>query len=252
MIGSISLLQLVVSVVALFVGSTVFSTVGFGIGVTSIPILLLVLDPQTVVVMVNTVTIPLLALVIFQTRSYIQVRRTLPIAIAGLLGMPIGVLFLSSADAGVLRISITVIIIALTLLVALNPNMAERSVPAPRITGPVIGFIVSIMLNSLGIGGPLIALFALTQSWHRHSIRGTLALYFLVVEGAGVVGFAVAGLFTMERLVLTGIIVAPVGLGFWVAVLLHRRINEAIFRRLAIVVIILTSLLVLGRELAQL
>ena len=252
MIGSISLLQLVVSIVAAFVGSTVFSTVGFGIGVTSIPILLLVLDPQTVVVMVNTVTIPLLALVIFQTRSYIRVRRTLPIAVAGLLGMPIGVLLLSSADAGVLRISITAIIIALTLVVALNPNIAERSVPAPHIMGPVIGFVVSIMLNSLGIGGPLIALFALTQNWHRHSMRGTLALYFLVVEGAGVVGYAVAGLITMERAVLTAIIAAPVGLGFWLAVLIHRHINESLFRRLAIVVIILTSLLVLGRELAQL
>ena len=252
MIGSISLLQLVVSVIALFVGSTVFSTVGFGIGVTSIPILLLVFDPQTVVVMVNAVTIPLLVLVIFQTRHYIHLRRTVPIAIAGLLGMLIGVLFLSSADAGVLRISITAVIIALALLLALNPNVAERSVPMPHVTGPVIGFVVSIMLNSLGIGGPLIALFALTQSWHRHSIRGTLALYFLVVEGAGVVGFAVAGLFTMERAVLTGIIALPVGLGFWLAVLLHRHINETLFRRLAIVVIILTSLLVLGRELSQL
>ncbi len=253
MIGSISLLQIVVSVVAAFVGSTVFSIVGFGIGVTGIPILLLVLDPQTAVVMVNTVTIPLLVLVIFQTRRYIHIRRTVPIAIAGLLGMPIGVLFLSSADAGVLRISITVIIIALTLVLALNPNVVRlRRMPLPHITGPAIGFVVSIMLNSLGIGGPLIALFALTQNWHRHSIRGTLALYFLVVEGAGVVGFAFAGLFTMERAVLTGVIAAPVGLGFWLAVLLHRRINEAVFRRLAIVVIILTSLLVLGRELTQL
>ncbi len=56
----------------------------------------------------------------------------------------------------------------------------------------------------------------------------------------------------MERAVLTGIIAAPVGVGFWLAVLLHRRINEAVFRRLAIAVIILTSLLVLGRELTQL
>ncbi|MCH7652127.1 MAG: sulfite exporter TauE/SafE family protein [Chloroflexi bacterium] len=164
MIGSISLLQLVVAVVAAFVGSTVFSPVGFGIGVTSIPILLLVFDPQTVVVMVNTVTIPLLVLVIFQTRRYIHLRRTVPIAIAGLLGMPIGVLFLSSADAGVLRISITAVIIALALLLALNPNVARlRRVPDPHITGPAVGFVVSIMLNSLGIGGPLIALFALTQ-----------------------------------------------------------------------------------------
>ncbi|MCH9010539.1 MAG: TSUP family transporter, partial [Chloroflexi bacterium] len=111
-------------------------------------------------------TIPLLVLVIFQTRHYIHLRRTVPIAIAGLLGVPIGVLFLSSADAGVLRISITAVIIALALLLALNPNVARlRRIPKPHITGPAVGFVVSIMLNSLGIGGPLIALFALTQSW---------------------------------------------------------------------------------------
>lgn len=65
-------------------------------------------------------------------------------------------------------------------------------------------------------------------------------------------GFVVAGLFTMERAVLTAVIAGPVGLGFWLAVLIHRRIDEALFRRLAIIVIILTSLLVLGRELSQL
>ena len=53
----------------LFVGSTVLSTVGFGIGMTTTPVLLLVFEPQTAVVVVNTISIVLFGLIIYQNRA---------------------------------------------------------------------------------------------------------------------------------------------------------------------------------------
>ena len=240
-----TLIEALVAAVAMFIGSTVLSTVGFGIGMSAIPILLFVLEPQTVIVVLNAVSIPLFALIVYQNRVELPKRRVLPWAIAGVIGVPVGVIILRDADATLLKIAITVVITALTILVASN---VKTPIPKGTISGLIVAFIVSVMLNALGIGGPLIALYALAQGWGRNTVRGALSLYFLCVEAAGVVGYGFAGLLTTERLWLIAIVTVPVVLGFWLGTQLVRRMNEAMFQRAAVAVILVTSAMVLARE----
>ncbi|MDP6511725.1 MAG: sulfite exporter TauE/SafE family protein [SAR202 cluster bacterium] len=245
----ISAVEATVIAVMLFIGSTVLSTVGFGIGMSTTPVLLLVFDPQTVVVVVNTISILLFGLIIYQNRADIPVRTVIPWSLAGLVGVPVGVFVLSSASASLLRIGITVLIIVLTVITALN---LQNVIPRWRWFGFLVAAVVSALLNSLGIGGPLMALYILSQGWSRNAIRGSLAFYFVVVEASGVVGYGVTGLLTQERIVLILITVIPVILGFWLATFLVKRMNEDVFRRAVVVVIVGTSLMVLAREVSGL
>ena len=66
------------------VGGLVVTTVGFGLGITASPFLLLFLDPQTMVVTINTVLLAIFAVAIFQTRDVLPVRQMAPVAIAGM------------------------------------------------------------------------------------------------------------------------------------------------------------------------
>lgn len=247
MLDAVSVSEMVVAAVTMLVGSTVFSTMGFGIGMTTTPFLLLFLEPQTVVVVVNTVTILLLILIIRQTRAVLPFREMTGISAAGLLAVPVGVFFLSSATSTTLRVSITALILALAVLTLFNRRVRF---PRPGLVGLSLGFVVSLLLTSLGIGGPLMVLFLLTRQWTRDAIRGGLALYFLVVEGAAVVGYGVAGLFTAERVVLILIVIAPVLVGFGIAALVVRRMNERLFRHAVVGFIMVTSVMVLGREIS--
>ena len=245
MLDAVSISEMVVAAATMLVGSTVFSTMGFGIGMTTTPFLLLVFEPQTVVVMVNTVTILLLVLIIRQTRAVLPFREMTGVSAAGLLAVPIGVLFLSSATSTTLRISITALILVLAAFTLFNRHIR---LPRPGLVGLTVGFVVSLLLTSLGIGGPLMVLFLLTREWTRDAIRGGLAYYFLIVEGAAVVGYGVAGLFTAERVVLILIVIAPVLVGFGIAALVVRRMNERIFRHAVVGFIMVTSVMVLARE----
>ena len=229
----------------LLVGSTVISTVGFGIGMSTTPILLLVLEAQTVVVVLNTVSLVILVLVINQTRAELPVRETVPISVGGLMAAPIGVFVLSVATPSVLRVSITALIIALTIVTMLN---VQPSVPKPRVAGIAVGFVVSLLLTALGIGGPIMVLFLLTRDLSRNALRGGLSLYFLAVEIVAVIGYGVAGLYTQERVALILIVVVPVLAGFGLATLLVRRMNERVFRHAVVAVIMTTSVMVLARE----
>lgn len=193
-----------------FAGALVFCTVGFGIGVASFPLLLFLLDPQTAVVVINTVSLLMFSLVIWQTWRHIPARQVLPVAAAGLMGVPVGIFILRDSDAVILRIAIAALIIALTLLAAFNSRwILPRSTPI--VMG--IGFVVSVILNAFGVGGALMVLAWLSHRMSSNALRGSLSLYFLAVEGAGVIGYGVAGLLTEERLQLIGISLLPVVLG---------------------------------------
>ena len=241
--------KLVIAAVTTFLGAIVFSTVGFGIGMTSTPVLLLVFDPQTVVVVVNTVSLSLFVLVIFQTRDSLPVREIAPVSVAGLVGVPVGIFVLSSANTSALRVSITILIILLTLAVAFN---IHRPIPRQKLVGLLVGFVVGALLAATGIGAALLVLFLLTRGWSRHAMRGALSFYFLLVEGMAVVGYGASGMFTPERVSLILAVIVPVLLGFGLATLLVRRMNEQLFQHAVVVVIIATSLVVLGRELTRL
>ena len=241
--------ELAVASAMMLAGSTVLSTVGFGIGMTSTPVLLLVLEPQTVVVMINTVSLALFVLIMFQTRRYLPAREMVPASVAGLLGVPVGVFILSSASTGVLRVSITAVIILLAIGVAFN---LRGPIPRSRLMGPPVGFVVGVLLAATGIGGPLMALLLLARDWPRHAVRASLSLYFLSVEGTAVIGYGLTGMFTPERVSLILIVTIPVLLGFGFGTVLVRRMNERLFRHAVVAVVIVTSLMVLGREAFQL
>ena len=233
----------------LFIGSTVLSTVGFGIGLSTTPVLLFVFEPQTVVVVLSTVSVALFVLIIVQNRGQLPLRDVAPLAVAGLAGVPVGVLVLEAASASALRIGITVLIIVLTLVTTTNAH--ARGFPRGIAFGMGVGFVASVLINATGIGGPLVALYVISRGWPRDAVRAGLSLYFLVIEGSGVVGYAVAGLLTGERIALVGIAAGPVVMGFMLATFMVRRMNETIIRREVLTVILVTSSMVLARELAS-
>ncbi|MCI0868540.1 MAG: sulfite exporter TauE/SafE family protein [Chloroflexi bacterium] len=249
--GALSFLQTLVVVLATLAGSTVLASLGFGIGMVATPVLLLVLDPQTAVVMLNAVSVPITGLLVWQTRRHLNVRDSLPIILLGLAGALVGAYVLSTSGDRVLRLSIVVLIILLAAATAFNPARLRGRVPYPKVVGGLIGFFVGVMLGSLAIGGPLLVLFVLSRGWDRHSIRAFLSLYLFVIMVSATVGYIPAGLFTQERTMLTLVALPPALLGFWLGSRLAGRMNEGLFRRVAIGVIVASSVSVLVRELVS-
>ena len=243
------LIESAIAAVVMFMGSTVLSTIGFGIGMTTIPVLLFVFDPQTVIVVVNTVSLLLFVLIVIQNRDELPIRQVGPMALAGIAAVPVGVFVLKETDSHLLRIAISAVTILLTILVA---SRAKAPIPRGLFAGLVVAFGVSITLNALGIGGPVMALYIFAQNWSRNAVRGALSLYFLLVEAAGVIGYGVAGLMTAERISLILIVAIPVGLGFYLATHLVRRMNESVFRKATVAGILIMCGMTLAREIISL
>ncbi len=231
---------------ALFLGCTVYSATGFGIAMTAMPISLLAIgDPQTAVVVVNTGGVAAGVLIAIQARKDIPYREIVPIATAGALGVPFGVMILKFADPSIIRIGIVVLIL---VLAALSLKEFEGEIPYAGVLGIVAGFAVGASLTAFAVGGPLIVLFLLARNLGRRSVRGAMALFLLVIAGIGVVAYAATGLYSAERLTLVAIVLIPSFIGFALGGLLIQRMNEQIFRYVVLGIIGLSSMAVLVPE----
>ena len=75
------ILHMVITSLVLMGAAFVIGAIGFGFGLTTSPILLLILDPRTVVIVVNAVAIIAFALVLIETRQHLRKHELAPMGI---------------------------------------------------------------------------------------------------------------------------------------------------------------------------
>ena len=238
-------LDLIIAAFIVFAGATVMGTLGFGFGLVVAPVFLLILAPQETVVTVNGVITVLLILIMVQSYRHLRLRLLWPMAAGGLAAAPIGVLALSTADPTTLRITITLVIMGLAVL---NLTNIQLPIIQNRLVGAVVGFLTSLAVTTLSIGGPLAALYVVARGWTHQEIRASLAFFFIVVYLTAFGLYARSGLVRQETMANVAMMIPSVAVGFGLATLLVRRINQRVFHYAVTGVIIGGSAVLLGRE----
>ena len=241
-------LEAIVVIFAMLLASTVFSATGFGIGMISTPLMLLVYEPQTVIVVAGTAGLGIGVWIISKSWRDVPFREILPITIAALCGAPIAVFILKTADSSVLSIGIAVLII----LFAIGSFVKiEKEIPYSKQVGIAAGFIVGVLLPTSGVAGSLVMLFLMTRNWERQTVRAAMAFFLVSLMAFTVVLFALYGLYTPLRLTLIGIVAIPAVIGFLLGAMLIKRIDERVFGNLVIGIIIVSSIIVVVKEVSK-
>ena len=182
--------ELALGLGAMFFGAVVLGTISFGLGTVAMPFLLLILLPQDAVVIVHAMIILTTGLTVMQTWRHLRLGETWPFLVAGLPPVPVGVYLLHEFNPSVLRI-----IVALVVLVTAVMSLFSIQLPGARRpwTAPVYGCVTTFLVTAFAVGAPLGALYAIAQDWSRDTIRGTLALYFLLAAVLAMIAVLVVG-----------------------------------------------------------
>ena len=236
---------LVVGLAALLLGSFVFSAVGFGMALAMAPILLLILEPQQVVVLANSMIVLATVMILAQTWRHYRWRQSWLFVVSGLPPVPLGVILLSTAAPTVLRTAIAALILVIALLMLLDVRL-----PGARTRGGAVGFgfTTTLLTTTLSIGGFVAGIYAIEQDWTREQMRATLAVYFLLAGALGLALYAVTGLIPREMVYDIGVGAPAVVVGALAGGWLSRRMSLEVFRYAVLFVIIGGCLALLGRE----
>lgn len=237
--------ELFFCILIVIAASTVLGTVGFGFGLVSAPVLLVYLEPQQAVVVINCLIGLMLVMVLVRTWRQLELRSSLGLVLGGVVATPIGVLALNAASPSVLRITIAIVIIFLGLLSLKNVQLpfAEN-----KMAGPLFGFLTSLAVTTIAIGGPLGAIYAISQKWKPDTVRAALALLFLASDAVAFVLYWATGLVHRDTLLNIGLLIPGLIIGLGLTSVLVTRINDHLFRHAVIAVIVIAGSVMLIRE----
>jgi hypothetical protein len=211
---------LVFVIVAL--GAVLQGSVGFGLGVFSVPFLLLI-APDLVPGPVLAATITITILIMVRERRDVR-WRDLGWALGGrIFGIWAAVEVLTSLPPeGLAMVSGLFVLVAVALTAS-----GLHFPPRPGVLAGA-GFLSGLIGTVVAIGGPAIALVYQRES--GPSIRGTLSAYFLVGITMTIVWLAVKGLFGMPEMRLAVALVPAVLSGYLVSHRVARVLDRGYIR----------------------
>jgi uncharacterized membrane protein YfcA len=209
---------------------------GFGFALVTVPLLVLVTDSVTAVVATTVVSLVLTGLVGYRERAHVQRPTTVRFVLAGLLGMPLGLVALARLDER----SLTVLIAAGVLSCA-GLLWAGVRIPAGPRTQWGTGLLSGALLTSTGMNGPPVVLTMQASPLEPRSFRATLQVIFFGQDVAAVAAFAVLGLLDPVVAMCGAAAAVGVPVGWWAGDRLFGLLPGEWFRRLVLVTVTSTA-----------
>jgi len=232
--------ELLILVLGLGVAGFAKGTTGMGLPLLATPILAGAFGPRVAVVIV---TIPILvanALLVVQGWRRLEVLRGLvPILIASALGAAIGVNLLAKLDQRTFAILISLMVAVFLLrgerLVGTDPR-ARRT----RIVGPIVGFFSGVLQGTTSIASPVIGSYLHARRMPPPDYVVAIASIFQLNAIVQLFGYALLGLYT-PRIVAIGLLgLVPTLLAMMAGMFVRGRLDQARFRQLIVVVLVVS------------
>lgn len=233
---------LIVSV-AIFAGALVSGLMGFAFSAVAGAILLHVLPPTDAVPLMMACSIVTQCCSLVVLRGSIRWSGSSLLISGGVLGMPPALYLLQHVDAGMFRTGFGIFLASYATWMLLRPAMACAAVAPGRLHDAVIGFGGGLVGGLTAMPGALPVIWCDLRGMTREQQRGLVQPYIMAMQL-----FALALMLTRHSisgetlLSLTFNLPALVA-GAALGVVMFRRIDDALFRRVVLAVLLLAGLM---------
>ncbi|MDJ0975640.1 MAG: sulfite exporter TauE/SafE family protein [Planctomycetota bacterium] len=220
--------------------------IGFGFGLIAMAVLPWLLGFHFALAFVAVFGIVMNATMLWRYRAHFDGRAAFPLIFGGLLGVPVGFLFIRQMDPTLATraLGIVVALYALWQLFAQRRAQTVRTLaPAARFdpVGVGLGFAGGALGAAFNTGGPPIVMYGAMRRWTQGTFKAVIQAYFLVAVAFALALYAQAGFLTMAVLEANAICLAALLLGLLVGFRVSDRLDGPTFRT-----IVLVALLALG------
>ncbi len=233
-LGLLILIALVLLLACILQGIT-----GFGQSLLAVPILISLMSPRSVaplMLLAGTVLNLILAL---NARRHIRLGRIWPLVLGGIVGVPFGMMSLLMLPSWVIRIAVGAMIILFSIVLILGFSLRikrERSALFP------VGFVSGLLNGAVTMSGPPVILFFTNQELGKEEFRANLVVYFLILNLFTMPVFFAGGLFHMEIITAFLLVIPVLIVGSFLGIYLSGKLSRTLFRKVALVIVILAGI----------
>jgi uncharacterized membrane protein YfcA len=200
--------------VIVLVSALLQAALGFGFALIAVPLLMLVINPQTAVICVFLVASVASVLTLRATQGAVNVAEAKRLSIGAVLAMPLGVALLISAPSVVLRLLLGFVTIAAALWMLFGHEApSDDHVPNASL-GYVAGAISGVLNTALSTNGPPLVVYLRHRGLSTEAFRSTISVVFTISNLVGLVLLAAGGAIHREALVLA-LLAAPFNVVGW-------------------------------------
>jgi uncharacterized membrane protein YfcA len=170
-----------------------------------------------------------------------DLRKLLPLVVGGLIGVPLGAWLLQWLDPALFRFGLGLFLLAYCPMMLLLP--ADYSWPhGGRAADGAAGFAGGVLGGLAGISGPVPTLWTTLRGWDKDTQRGVLQAFNIAMHMATLTAYGLSGSITGETLVMFAWITPALAVPAVLGVLLFRRLATRTFRRLILLLLLVSGL----------
>ena len=222
------------------VASAVSGLTGFGISVVGVPVLLVIYNPATVVVLIASIGLFVNAVIVQDSWREVDLRSVLMLMPWAVFGVFLGTEVLTRLNAEYIRLSVGLIVVLSAVLL-----LREVSLPGAKgLWGTVVAGATSGALStSTGIGGPPIVLLFAARNLPKIQFRVSNAAYFFFLSIVALTTLLARGIAQPSHFWIAAALIPAAFIGKTLGTALVKRISNEAFRKITLAVVLLTGIL---------
>jgi uncharacterized membrane protein YfcA len=235
---------------ALFCGGLIKGTLGVGTPLLTVPLMALVLPAQMAVILM---AMPVVVANVWQAfkagRLHAAAVRFWPVFIAILIGTYGGVSILARIDERSLLLIVGAVVIAAAIL---QGSSYRLSLPPAleRPSGVLFGLASGVVGGLSSMFGPMLIIYLVSiPGLDKERFVATISFLYIACVVPWVIMLAWFGILDQELVVLSSLATLPVVVGLVVGEVLRKRVSDARFRKMVLVVLLLSGGAMLWRAL---
>ena len=236
--NEIILITLVILI--LFVSTLIRSVFGFGNALLAMPLLVLLIDIRQTTPLVALTGLVIALIMLIQEWEYLEWKDTLILLLSSLVGLPFGLLLLTSLPESTVRLILGLVLIGFGIF-----NLLEIRLPVldhPALAVP-FGILAGILGGAYNTNGPPVVIYGLMRGWSKEAFRASLQGFFFV-SGLLIAGsHGLAGLWTRQIWIYVLISLPGVIGAIYLGERISKNIAQDVFNRVIYGLLIMMGLL---------
>ncbi|MCA9859460.1 MAG: sulfite exporter TauE/SafE family protein [Thermomicrobiales bacterium] len=229
---------LLIAMAIALMGGIVSGLAGFGFGLVTVPLLLMLFPPATVTTVGSSLTIASGWIVLLSTWRTVQVRTLGALIPGATIGVFLGTIVLRTVEPAIIKLiaGIVVILFALSVLRGWRINAVHHPLAAP-----IAGLASGTLSTSTGMSGPPVVLLFTTRQYDMQQFRGSITAYFYYVNAVGLALLIASGIVGREQLEIAIRLLPAAIIGGFIGRRILHYVSQAQFRKITLIMLLATG-----------
>lgn len=191
----ITVIQILLCAIVILSAAFVKGMTGFGFALLAVPFLSLIFPMQILVPAMSLFNLITSLVILFKLQEKIKAYYFIPMFVASLGGIPLGIYALEYMSSETLRLITGILVVLFSLQMLGKVKLAKRFLNFPIVFA---GFISGILTSAISVGGPPLVIAMNRKGYQKDRFRGVFAWFSTFSSFFTTAAFIMTGMIEME------------------------------------------------------